>query len=372
MNSELTQQLYRLHEQIQKEQEHYLGYPNAYDFNYENLAPFLNFVINNLGDPFVGNSGIHTCEVEREVIRTFASWVSLEDPWGYVTNGSTESNLKALAQGRNTYPDAVVLCSRDTHYSIAKIAKLLGLKCVAIDSQAQGEISYSHFYQVAKSLKAYPFIICANIGTTMKGAIDRIAMIQSLLTDLKIRDYHLHCDAAQFGGYLPFLDLGEIFDFRNGIDTMSVSGHKFFGSPIPCGIFLSRRGAHLGPHESKVEYIGSFDQTISGSRNGLTPLILWQAFQTHGVEGFRKRAESMMALTQYGLAEIKKLAWPCWANPHSNTIVLQRPSAGLVRKWKLAVEGDIAHIITVPGVSHRLIDLFVRDLMDEKTFAQAI
>ncbi|MCX6128511.1 MAG: pyridoxal-dependent decarboxylase, partial [Proteobacteria bacterium] len=216
-------ELNNLYESLKYEQDFYLGYPNNYAISYENLGCFLNLTLNNIGDPFVGNLGLNTCEIESEVVRTFAGWVSNNDPWGYVTNGSSESNLKALAMARQRYPDAVVLCSQDTHYSIPKASQLLGLKCLQVDSQANGEISYSHFHQIVKSLRRYPLIICANIGTTMKGAIDQIPRIEMILRELKIERYHLHCDAAHFGGYLAFIGEGKIFDFRNRIHSMSVS-----------------------------------------------------------------------------------------------------------------------------------------------------
>jgi histidine decarboxylase len=364
MNSEAIHRLQYLQKNLEHEQNQYLGYPNAHDFNFENLAPFLNLVINNIGDPFEGNSGINTCDIETEVIRTFANWVHLADPWGYITNGSTESNMRAILLGKQRFPDAVVICSRDSHYSIRKICNTLDLKCIVVESQSNGEISYDHFHQVIKSLKQYPLIICANIGTTMKGAIDSIKTIEDHLRCEGIQNYHLHCDAAQFGGYLPFLDLGEIFDFRNNIHSMSVSGHKFFGSPIPCGIFVTKSTLIKEQKKPIVEYIGSSDSTISGSRNGLTPLILWQSFQTHGTHGFRERACEMMALKDYALNQLSTLKWPSWANNHSNTVVIARPHDKIARKWKLAVEGAISHVITVPGVTRHKIDEFTRDLAD--------
>lgn len=364
----LNELLYKL----QKEQNYYLGYPNNHSFCYKSLAPFLNLVINNIGDPFVGNLGLNTCEIEREVILKFANWVNNDDPWGYVTNGSSESNLKALDIAQKKYPDGVVLCSQATHYSIAKACKMLQLKCITIDQQPNGEISYTHLFQVAKSLKRYPLIICANIGTTMTGAIDRISMIEKIMTDQGIENYHLHCDAAHFGGYLPFLGEGGLFDFRNNIHTMSVSGHKFLGSPIPCGIFLTKTSLLneiLHPH---IEYTGSPDNTISGSRNGLTPLILYQAFQRWGEVGYKELAQDMFQLRDYAVRKLETISWPCWSNVLSNTVVIRRPDEELVRKWKLAVEEDIAHIITVPGVTEERIDVFVEDLLRSHNLDKAV
>ena len=39
---------------------------------------------------------------------------------------------------------------------------------------------------------------------------------------------------------LPF-DHPQAFSFAHGIDSISVSGHKMIGSPIPCGIVVAKR-----------------------------------------------------------------------------------------------------------------------------------
>ena len=36
-----------------------------------------------------------------------------------------------------------------------------------------------------------------------------------------------------------------------------------------------------------IEYVGTLDTTIPGSRNAFTPLMLWYAFHTVGEEGIR-------------------------------------------------------------------------------------
>ena len=96
--------------------ESYLGHQNQVDFtrvDYRStLAKYLNTLLNNVGDPFVGGSlAKNTKFAERAVLDYYASlwnskWPSIPgDPdshWGYVLSmGSTEGNLYSIMQARD-------------------------------------------------------------------------------------------------------------------------------------------------------------------------------------------------------------------------------------------------------------------------------
>jgi len=92
----------------------------------------------------------------------------------------------------------------------------------------------------------------------MKGAVDDIVQIKAILSDLEIPKYYLHADAAFFGMILPFLPEldSQPFDFRIGIDSITISGHKMIGTPIPCGVFLAKK-TNIDRIGSHIEYTGS-------------------------------------------------------------------------------------------------------------------
>src|SRR5579875_1133367 len=84
---------------IQERSKTFIGYPAAVDFDYSELYPFLNFNLNNVGDPFMDSHvDMHTKEFEREVLHFFAEHFHApkNNWWGYVTNGGSEGNLYAL------------------------------------------------------------------------------------------------------------------------------------------------------------------------------------------------------------------------------------------------------------------------------------
>lgn len=160
----------------------------------------------------------------------FSSLFSIppEQSWGYVTNGGTEGNMFGCYLARELFPEGTLYYSQETHYSVAKIIRLLRIKAKEIPTQPTGEIDCDKLAeQIVGDGECHP-IIFANIGTTMKGAVDDIGAIQRRLSAIGIprQDYYLHADAALSGMILPFLDDAPAFSFADGIDSISVSGHK--------------------------------------------------------------------------------------------------------------------------------------------------
>ncbi|NDG26286.1 MAG: histidine decarboxylase [Proteobacteria bacterium] len=367
-SAELQQSLNSLYDELVEKSQTYIGYPNSQLLDNHNLSPFLNLTINNVGDPFVGNNGMNTFQQEKELLEFFGNLLKLEtnDLWGYVTNGGTEGNLFGLYLARERYPDGVVFFSEESHYSLNKVVKILGLKCCIIPSQGHGEIDYSELSRSIKSLQHYPVIMNANIGTTMKGAIDNIDKIKQVLKENQISRSYLHCDGALFGTMLPLLEGAPRVDFSCAIDSIAISGHKFLGSPIPCGVVLTRK-SKIQLVQNAVEYIKSFDSTVSGSRDGFSVLVLWQVIKKLGVQGLKDRVLNCMEMTEYTLKVLRQISWPAWCNPHSNIVVIKKPPVPLIEKWHLASEDNISHVILMPGIGREKIDHFIQDLKKSKS-----
>jgi len=161
-----------------------IGYPEYADFDYGSLERFMRFSINNCGDwGEYCNYLLNSFDFEKEVIKYFSQLyrIPFEQSWGYVTNGGTEGNMFGCYLARELYPESTLFYSKDTHYSVAKIVKLLRIKSQVVESLPNGEIDYQDLVlKIKQSGDAHP-IIFANLGTTVKGAIDDIKKIQELL-----------------------------------------------------------------------------------------------------------------------------------------------------------------------------------------------
>ncbi|PIU56051.1 MAG: histidine decarboxylase [Deltaproteobacteria bacterium CG07_land_8_20_14_0_80_38_7] len=356
--------LEKLYLKVKEKAETFIGYPCNMDFDYSDLYRFLKYPINNVGDPYTSsNYQVNTHEIEREVIKFFANITHAgNDYWGYVTSGGTEGNLYGLYLARELHPNAFFYFSQDTHYSVTKILKMLHVKNIMIRSQKNGEIDYEDLKGSLKIKRDVTPVIMANIGTTMTGAIDDILKIQAIFKELSIKKYYIHCDAALHGMMLPFIKHAPVFDFSSGIDSLSISGHKFIGSPLPCGIVIAKR-TNVDRISRAIEYVGTLDTTISGSRNAITPLFLWYAIKLKGLSGFKKMVDHCLNIVQYTLKRFNDIQWIAWKNDFSNIVVFQRPSDKVVEKWQLAVYGNIAHIVIMPHVTKAWIDHFIDDLI---------
>ena len=344
-----------------------IGYPCNQDFDYEALAPFLRYSINNVGDPFHDSNLLsNTHEIEREVVARFADLMRLpeEQTWGYVTSGGTEGNMYGLYMGRALFPNGMVYFSQDTHYSVLKILSALNLRNIMVKSREDGEIDYDDLHETIRIHRDVPVIIMANIGSTMKGAVDDLARVRAILDDLAVTNSYIHADAALSGMILPFVDDPQPYGFDAGVDSAAISGHKLIGSPLPCGVVLTRRD-YVARVARSIEYVGVLDTTLAGSRNALTPLILWYAFERRGTEGFRRVVAEMLAVAEYAVERFRERGVSAWRHRNSVTVVFPRPAGRKVmRSWQIAPLRDIAHVITMPHVTRGMIDEFVEECME--------
>lgn len=354
--------------EIGKQRETFVGYPCSARFDYSELFRFLSFPINNVGDPFNPCTyHLHTRAFERDVLDWFAELMHAPkgDWWGYVTNGGTEGNLYGLYLARELHPDGMVYYSQDTHYSVIKNLRLLRMPNIMIRSLPNGEIDYEDLRETIRIHRDVTPIIFANIGTTMKEGHDDVGRIQAIIQELAFPAHYIHCDAALCGMTLPFIEDANVFDFRAGIDSLSISGHKFIGSPIPCGIVLACK-AVVDRIARSIEYVGTLDTTITGSRNGITPLMLWYAIRTQGREGFAQWVAGCLERADYAIECFHEIGLEAWRNPHAITVVIPRPSDSICKKWQIAVHDENGHVIIMPHITMEKIDDLITDIISAR------
>lgn len=356
--------LKKLLTELQSLRDTFVGYPCNSDFDYSELFEFLKLPLNNVGDPFSpGTYFTNTRKFEHEVMDWFAklNGAPMDNYWGYVTNGGTEGNMYGLYLARELYPKGVVYYSQDTHYSVSKNIRMLGMEHVMIKSRRNGEMDYDDLQHMVSTWRSAPPIIFANIGTTMKEGIDDIGEIKRVLKQCAIPEYYIHCDAALCGMTLPFIDDAPQYGFTTGVQSLSISGHKFIGSPIPCGIVLALK-TNVGRIARAVEYVGTLDNTVTGSRNGFTPLLLWHAIKNNGYNGFKRLVKACLRNAEYAVRKFNDVGVKAWKNDYAITVVFPEPSTKIAEKWQLAIQDKTAHMICTPHVSRKMIDHLVSDI----------
>ena len=360
------QRLEELKNKIGTARDSFLGYPVSKDFDYSELSDFLQYPINNLGDPFEdGTYKVQTREMEKEVVSFFAKLFRAQanDYWGYVTNGGSESNLYGLYLARELYPKAMVYYSESTHYSVRKNIHLLNIPSIVIRSQENGEIDYEDLENTIQMNRHKPAIVLTTFGTTMKEAKDDVSKVKGILKKLAVHDHYIHCDGALSGTYGNFMENRVPFDFKDGADSISISGHKFIGSPMPTGVIVTKK-SNRDRIAKGISYIGSLDTTITGSRNGHSPLFLWYALKKLGTQGLRNRYNHSLETAEYCKQKLNEIGIKAWSNKDAITVVFPKMPEPVKQKWQLATEGDVAHIICMPNVTKSQIDEFINDVVN--------
>lgn len=348
-------------------QEYFLGYPCNMAYDYSALYSSFQYHFNNVGNPYEESTyRVNTKNQEQQVLKFFQElWgFDPDNVWGYITANGTEGNLQAFYVARLMYPTGVVYMTNNTHYSIAKIAKLVGLPLCIVQSQDNGEMNYRDFETKLLENKDKPAIINANLGTTMLGATDNTREIYRILCKHdKHTEYYMHADGALMGFVLPFIEK-DLF-FRRCIHSISVSGHKFLGIPFPCGIFMMEK-RFLDSIKTHIEIIGTSDCTIAGSRNGHSALFFDYIIKQKGHAGFEQDIMTCIDNTEYLIAELNKANVKSWRNQNSLTVVMDRPHYDIISKWQLASVATKSHVVVLPHVTKNKIHQFVNEIRSKR------
>eukprot|EP00754_Rhynchopus_humris_P045652 Rhum_TRINITY_DN5137_c0_g1::Rhum_TRINITY_DN5137_c0_g1_i1::g.16518::m.16518/K01590/hdc, HDC; histidine decarboxylase len=346
----------------------HFGYPYNLHYDHQEIFDCMKYSINNLGDPFVeSNYSVHSRKFELDVLAFFADlWKIPEDKyWGYVTACGTEGNLHSILCAREMHPEGILYASEDSHYSVFKACSYYKIEYRKIRATSTGEMDYEHFKEELSKNTHRHAILVANIGTTVKGAVDSVDAQVEVMTGLGLtRDkWFIHCDGALYALMLPFMKEFEQVDFTKQIDSMCVSGHKFLGCPMPCGVVICRK-ENLDNVTQEIEYLNSVDTTIMGSRNGHAPIFLWYSLQKGGLESLNQKVKKCHANARLLTTMLRDRGVEAMLNERSTTVVLTRPPEPFVKHWQLACQGDIAHVVVMPNVTVEKIIQFVDEIAD--------
>ena len=72
-----------------------------------------------------------------------------------------------------------------------------------------------------------------------------------------------------------------------------------------------------------------------------------------------------METARYLRDKLAEAGFSCGLNVLSSTVVLERPMDDhFIKRWQLACEEDIAHVVVMPNVTKSKIDLFVAELIE--------
>ncbi|WP_369211249.1 pyridoxal-dependent decarboxylase [Streptomyces flavofungini] len=298
----------------------------------------------------------------------------------------------------------VAFFSEDTHYSLTKAVRALDIDTFhalgsarypdenplapgtpwprEVPSTEHGAIDVEQLAVLVRffARRGHPILVSLNYGSTFKGAYDDVEAVARTVRGicaeygLDKRRVHrgpggdsghdersgfwLHVDGALGAGYAPYLemarDVGMVgqappaFDFRlPDVHSLTMSGHKWMGTPWACGVFMTRTGLQMAPPGS-AEYIGAADTTFAGSRNGFSSLLMWDYLARHSYDDLVRLAAECDGLAAYTherlLALQARVGRDLWVarSPQSLSIRFRQPRADIVRRYSLS--GETVHV----------------------------
>ncbi|GAA1370386.1 pyridoxal-dependent decarboxylase [Catellatospora chokoriensis] len=346
-------------------QRYNLAFPGATDLTHQILAELMTTqLLNNVGSPYDGGHGHnHTKGLEVEVVDMVGDMMRAPATrWGYVTGGSTECTEHALLNARMQFPDLVVYSSADAHYSVAKITRKLMLPFVTVASTPTGQMDLTDLEGELARRRDRPAMIVATAGTTVTEAVDDVAGITAICRRLALTRRRIHVDAALSGPPLALLPetVRPAFDFTAGATSIGISGHKSLGTLMPCGVIVYAEAPYAAAI-ARVSYTGTRDVTITGSRSGHTPLLLWSVLAGLGSDLHTNRFDAARQLAEQARARLADIGVDAQRNPHAFTVYFPPPPPELLKKWTVTGDERYSHIIVMPGTEAEQLDELVTD-----------
>ncbi len=329
-----------------------LGIPASYldekvfsqDVSFLKDAPFITTLLqnpNHIGCHTLGKSESFfkgTQEIEKELIEICAVDIlkaNTNEVDGYVASGGTEANLQAIWIYRNYFiqelkakrEEISIICSEDSHYSMAKAANVFALDILKIkvhqeNRQVEQEDLENKLNSAVKQGKKHFIVIC-NMMTTMFGSIDDVDVYSHILKKMNL-SFKIHIDGAYGGFYYPFSQKNSQLTFENKyIHSFTLDAHKMAQAPYGTGIFLIRKNWIQYANTQEASYVEGEDFTLIGSRSGANAVAVWMILMKNGPFGWQEKIFILQKRTDWICEQLNQLKTDYYRNPFSNIITIK-------------------------------------------------
>jgi aromatic-L-amino-acid/L-tryptophan decarboxylase len=236
---------------------------------------------------------------------------------GLFVSGGSMANLIGIAMARQTKDDSSgrlrMYASRETHFSVAKAAALLGIgrenvRNVAVDERFRIRLD-DLVAKISADLEAgyVPFCVVANAGTVNTGAVDPLTDIREIADRFQL---WMHVD----GSYGAFAVLAEsarkLFAGMEQADSIALDPHKWLYLPVDVGCIIYRNPemaraafAHEAEYtrmfgEEADEAFVCWDYGPELSRR-FRALKVWMLLKGVGLDSLGAAIESNLACARY-------------------------------------------------------------------------
>nr|CAD7423960.1 unnamed protein product [Timema monikensis] len=221
--------------------------------------------------------------------------------------------MEVAKEGIHPLPRLVLFASEDAHYSVHKMAALLGLGennvyCVRTDIRGQMDVHHLE-ESVDKALEegAAPFMVIATAGTTVLGAFDPLPVLADVCARYKL---WLHVDAAWGGGLLFSRTYKHKLVGLDRADSVAWNPHKLLAAPQQCSVLLVRHSDLLEScHSRRASYLFQKDKFYDTSYDMGDKYLqcgrradvfkFWLMWKAKGTLGLEKHVDTVMECAEY-------------------------------------------------------------------------
>jgi len=265
-------------------------------------------------------------EVEVHIIQEFGQRFGYpkESVDGTFCSGGAESNHTSIICAVNqAYPDfnqlgarsmtqhPRIYCSSESHHSLEKAARLIGLGSISVQSIPVGSDLKMNLEVLKETIakdkaEGYrPIMVIGTAGTTGAGSIDDL---EALYAIAKQENMWFHVDAAYGGAVIASDQYRSLLNGVEKSDSITLDLHKWFWVPMGGSIFLTShknilhqsyaiKTAYMPEDGDPNQVIDPYNHSVQWSRR-FTGLKCFLPLAIHGWDGYAKVIDQQM---KYGV-----------------------------------------------------------------------
>ncbi|MGH2859727.1 MAG: pyridoxal phosphate-dependent decarboxylase family protein, partial [Solirubrobacteraceae bacterium] len=262
------------------------------------LAELLATTLNSAA--FLWRASPAATELERLVLDWTADLLGLPAGWhGHIEDTASTSTMAALIAARHATGRSLVVCSEQSHSSIEKAARMIGMTVRKVPTDAEFRMRVDALGDLSEAA-----VVVATVGTTACAAVDPVAQIADACA---AAGAWLHVDGAYAGSAMVCPEFRWAFEGVDRADTLVVNPHKWLLTPLDCSLFWTSRPADVREAFSVVpEYLRTPDAEDALSLSEYGPALgrrfralkLWAVLRCYGRRGLQEHIRRGVALAQ--------------------------------------------------------------------------
>jgi aromatic-L-amino-acid decarboxylase len=242
-------------------------------------------------------------ELEQVVCEWVAELLGLPTGWhGHIEDSASTATLTAIIAARHTTGRELIVCTEQTHSSVAKAARMLGMELRVVDCDDGFRMRVDGPGGAAAAITGDVAIVVATVGTTACTAVDPVPVLADACA---AAGAWLHVDAAFAGAAMVCPEFRWAFAGVDRADSVVVNAHKWMLTPMDCSLLWSARPDALRAAFSLVpEYLRTpgAEDALSLSEYGpalgrrFRSLKLWATLRCLGRAGLQDHIRAGVAL----------------------------------------------------------------------------